>query len=227
VSTGRHLHDASASKSFTSYGRMSAPQSLMEKTAKDDGLRAFSDVRPRLYGIAYRLLGSAFEAEDVVQEVWMRWQSTDRNAIRDPIAYLATITTRLAINLVQSARSRRESCFGTSLPETVDTSADPEQEAQRGEALGFAVLLLLEKLAPSERAAYVLREAFDYSYEQIGDILKVSQTNARQVVTRARNHIVESRARRVNPSDQRRLLETFLTAAQSGEFAPLEAVLAE
>jgi RNA polymerase sigma factor (sigma-70 family) len=141
----------------------------MEETAQDDGLGAFSSVRPRLFGIAYRMLGSAAEAEDLVQDVWMRWQSTDRKAVQDAPAYLATITTRLAINGLQSARSRREAYFGIWLPEPVDTSADPGLGAQRSEALELAVLLLLERLAPTERAAYVLREAFDYPYEEIGD----------------------------------------------------------
>ena len=196
----------------------------MEETAKDDGLRAFSSVRSRLYGIAYRMLGSAAEAEDLVQDVWMRWQSTDRKAVQDAPAYLATITTRLAINAVQSARSRREAYFGIWLPEPVDTSADPGLGAQRGEALEFAVLLLLERLAPTERAAYVLREAFDYPYDEIGEILKVSEANARQLVTRARKHIAEGRRRRVDAVEQRRLLDTFIAAAQKGELAPLEAL---
>ena len=136
----------------------------VETGEHDDGLSAFAGVRSRLFGIAYRMLGSAAEAEDVVQDVWMRWQSTNRNEVQNPPAYLATTTTRLCINLAQSAHSRRESYIGTWLPEPVDTSADPGIGAERGEALKLAVLLLLEKLSPTERAAYVLREAFDYSY---------------------------------------------------------------
>jgi len=198
----------------------------MEETAQDDGLGAFFGVRPRLFGIACRMLGSAAEAEDLVQDVWMRWQSTDRKAVQDAPAYLATITTRLAVNVVQSARSRREAYFGIWLPEPVDTSADPVLGAQRAEALEFAVLLLLEKLAPTERAAYVLREAFDYPYDEIGGILKVSEANARQLVTRARQHIAEGRRRQVDPVEQRRLLDTFITAAQKGELASLEALFA-
>jgi RNA polymerase sigma-70 factor (TIGR02957 family) len=198
----------------------------MKGTAQDDGLGAFSGVRPRLFGIAYRMLGSTAEAEDVVQDVWMRWQTTDRKAVQDAPAYLATITTRLAINVVQSARSRREGYFGIWLPEPVDTSADPGLGAQRGEALEFAVLLLLERLAPTERAAYILREAFDYPYDEIGEILKVSEANARQLVTRARKHIAEGRRRRVDAVEQRRLLDTFIAAAQKGEIALLEALFA-
>src|SRR5437016_11942577 len=105
-----------------------------------DGLSAFAPVRPRLFGIAYRMLGSAAEAEDVVQDVWMRWQSTNRNVVENPPAFLATTTTRLCINLAQSAHSRRESYVGTWLPEPVDTSADPGIGAERSEALKLAVL---------------------------------------------------------------------------------------
>jgi RNA polymerase sigma-70 factor (ECF subfamily) len=172
------------------------------------------------------MLGSSAEAEDLVQDVWMRWQSSDREAIHDAAAYLATITTRLAINLIQSARSRREAYSGIRFPEPVDTSADPGLGAQRNEALEFAVLLLLEKLAPTERAAYILREAFDYPYDEIGEILKVSENNARQLVARARKHMAEGRRRRVDTVEQRRLLNTFMTAAQNGELAPLEALFA-
>src|SRR5262249_37729916 len=99
----------------------------------DDGLLAFAPVRPRLFGIAYRMLGSAAEAEDVVQDVWMRWQSTNRNTVENPPAYLATTATRLCINLAQSAHTRRETYIGTWLPEPVDTSADPELAAERAE----------------------------------------------------------------------------------------------
>jgi RNA polymerase sigma-70 factor (ECF subfamily) len=199
----------------------------IETGAHDDGLSAFVPVRPRLFGIAYRMLGSAAEAEDVVQDVWMRWQSTNRNTIENPPAYLATATTRLCINLAQSAHSRRESYIGTWLPEPVDTSADPGIGAERGEALKLAVLLLLEKLSPTERAAYVLREAFDYSYNQIASILQVDEANVRQLVCRARKHITDGRSRSVNSGEQRRFLEAFIAAAQKGDMAALEGLLAE
>ena len=139
----------------------------MQMMASDDGVSVFESVRPRLFGIAYRMLGSAAEAEDIVQDAWLRWQGTDRSAVENPPAFLATATTRLAITFAQSARSRRETYIGPWLPEPVDTSGDPRLGAERAEALEFAVLLLLEKLSPTERAAYVLREAFDYSYDQI------------------------------------------------------------
>src|SRR6476660_721033 len=132
----------------------------------DDAASIFNGLRARLFGIAYRMLGSAAEAEDVVQDTWLRWQATDRSVVLDPTAFLVTTTTRLAINVAQSARARRETYVCPWLPEPVDTSADPALGAERGEALEFAVLLLLERLPPVERAAYVLREAFDYPYDE-------------------------------------------------------------
>jgi DNA-directed RNA polymerase specialized sigma24 family protein len=143
----------------------------METTVQDDGLSTFGSVRARLFGIAYRMLGSVAEAEDIVQDVWVGWQTTNRSAVENPPAFLAKTTTRLCINLAKSVHSRRETYVGTWLPEPVDTSGDPGLGAERGEALNFAVLLLLEKLSPTERAAFVLREAFDYPYAQISDIL--------------------------------------------------------
>jgi RNA polymerase sigma-70 factor (TIGR02957 family) len=193
----------------------------------DDGLSAFASVRPRLFGIAYRMLGSAAEAEDIVQDVWVRWQSTNRTVVQDPPAFLAKTTTRLCISLIQSAHSRREIYVGEWLPEPVDTAADPTLGAERGEALGFAVLLLLEKLSPKERAAYVLREAFDYSYRQIVDILHMDEANTRQLVSRARKHIADGRRTPVSKDEQRRLLEAFIDAAQKGDMAGLEGLFAE
>ncbi|TDO48405.1 RNA polymerase sigma-70 factor (ECF subfamily) [Kribbella sp. VKM Ac-2527] len=203
-------------------------------TANDSGdledleqaVAVFAEVRPRLFGIAYRMLASATEAEDLVQEVWVRWQLCDRSAVVNPAAYLATTTTRLAINAAQSARVRRETYVGQWLPEPVDTSADPHLGAERGEALGFAVLLLLEKLSPNERAAYVLREAFDYPYAQIADILQTSGAAVRQLVSRARKHVVAERRAPVKGSEQRRLLTAFVTAARSGDLSALEKLFA-
>jgi RNA polymerase sigma factor (sigma-70 family) len=198
----------------------------VEPQAHDDGLSEFVKVRSRLFGIAYRILGSAAEAEDIVQDVWLRWQSTNRGAVLEPPAFLATTTTRLAINLAQSARSRREMYVGPWLPEPVDTSADPLLGAERGEALEFAVLLLLEKLSPTERAAYVLREAFDYPYRQIAEILQLEEANTRQLVTRARRHITDGHRTPVSSGEQRRLLEAFIAAAQKGDIAELEGLFA-
>jgi RNA polymerase sigma-70 factor (ECF subfamily) len=198
-----------------------------EADEHDDGLSAFAEVRPRLFGIAYRMLGSAAEAEDIVQDVWLRWQATNRSVVEHPGAFLATTTTRMCINFAQSAHSRREIYVGPWLPEPVDTSNDPALGAERGEALGFAILLLLEKLPPTERAAYVLREAFDYSYRQIADILQMEEANSRQLVSRARKHIADGRRTPASSKDQRRLLEAFIGAAQKGEMSALEGLFAE
>src|SRR3954447_19172830 len=141
----------------------------------DAAATTFAAVRPRLFGIAYRMLGTVADAEDIVQDTWERWQQTDRTVVREPAAFLATTATRLAINELQSARVRRETYVGPWLPEPVDTSADPLLGAERGEALELAVLTLMEKLTPQERAAYVLREAFDYPYGQIAEILRSTE----------------------------------------------------
>jgi RNA polymerase sigma-70 factor (ECF subfamily) len=193
----------------------------------DEALAVFGAVRPRLFGIAYRMLGSASEAEDIVQEAWLRWQGTDRSVVEDPPAFLATITTRIAINELQSARARRETYIGPWLPEPVDTSADPTLGAERAEALGFAVLVMLERLTPTERAAYVLREAFAYPYDQISEIVQLSEAAARQLVSRARKHLAGERRREVSQEEQRRLLTAFLSAAQTGDLHELERLFAE
>jgi RNA polymerase sigma-70 factor (ECF subfamily) len=191
----------------------------------DDGLSTFMSVRPRLFGIAYRMLGSAAEAEDTVQDVWVRWQTTDRSVVRDAAAFLATTTTRLAINVMQSARSRRESYAGPWLPEPVDTRADPELEVERDEGLKAGILLLLENLSPRERAAYILREAFDYTYRDIANALTLAEANARQVVTRARQHVAAGRKMLASSTEQRRLVEAFIAAAHDGDVASLEGTL--
>src|SRR4030095_15183571 len=116
----------------------------------DNGLSAFLSVRPRLFGIAYRMLGSAAEAEDIVQDVWVRWQTANRGVVRDAAAFLATTTRRLAINVMQSARSRRETYVGPWLPEAVDTHADPASGTEQGEALALGIVVLLKKLSPTE-----------------------------------------------------------------------------
>lgn len=187
----------------------------------------FSAARRRLFGIAYRILGSAAEADDVLQDAWVRWQTYDRSLVRNPDAFLTTTVTRLAINVAQSARVRRETYIGPWLPEPVDTSADPTLGAERGEALEVALLMLLEKLTPTERAAYVLREAFDYPYEQIAEIIGHSQASVRQLVSRARRHLGEERHAPVAPEAQRRLLTAFVAAAKAGDVALLERLFAE
>ena len=182
-------------------------------------------VRPRLFAIAYRMLGSAAEAEDIVQDVWVRWQTADRTMVRDAAAFLATTATRLAINVMQSARSRRETYVGPWLPEPVDTSTDPRLGAERRQALAYGVLLLLETLTPTERAAYILREAFDYPYRDIAKVLRLEAANARQVVTRARHHVANGRRMPATSTEHRRLLDAFTAAVQYGDIASLQGTL--
>jgi RNA polymerase sigma factor (sigma-70 family) len=191
----------------------------------DDGLSAFLSVRPRLFRIARRMLGGAAEAEDLVQDVWVRWQTTDRRLVRDTAAFLATTTTRLAINVIQSARSRRETYAGPWLPEPVDMCADPGLGAERGQALERGVRMLVKNLSPTERAAYILREAFDYAYRDIASVLRLEEANARQVVTRARQRVTTDRKTPARSSEPRRLLDSFVAAAQQGDVAGLEHVL--
>jgi RNA polymerase sigma-70 factor, ECF subfamily len=195
-----------------------------EVSAADAAL--FQTARQRLFGIAYRVLGSSSEADDVVQEAWIRWQGTDRSSVRDPAAFLATTTTRLAINVSQSARARREMHIGPRLVDRVDAAANPSLDAEQGEALESAVRMLLQKLSSAERAAYVLREAFDYPYRQIAEILALSEANARQLVTRARRRLCGEHRRPVGATEQQRLLAAFVAAAQTGDLATLEQLLA-
>jgi RNA polymerase sigma-70 factor (ECF subfamily) len=205
---------------------LNAPRPAESRTSTyDDGLAAFMSVRPRLFGIAYRMLGSAAEAEDIVQDVWVRWQTADRSVVRDAAAFLATTTTRLTINVMQSAHARRETYVGPWLPEPIDTGTDPRLGAERGEALESGVLLLLEKLTPTERAAYILREAFDYAYREIANVLRLEEANARQVVTRARQHVANRRRMPASSIEQRRLVDAFIAAAQHHDVAGLEGFL--
>src|ERR1700722_1090548 len=216
---------ASATRSLTRTVSPLPPN--IETGANDAGLSAFMSVRPRLFGIAYRMLGSAADAEDIVQDVWLRWQSINRSVIVNPAAYLATATTRLCIIAATSARARRETYVGPWLPEPVDTSDDTQLGPERDQSLRLAILVLLEKLSPTERAAYVLREAFDYPYSQIGEILRIEEANARQLVTRARKHVSEGRRASADSAEQRRLLAAFVDAARKGDMAALEGLFAE
>lgn len=195
------------------------------KTLRSDA-DPFVALQPRLFGIAYRMLGSKTEAEDVLQDAWLRWQATDRAAVQDSTGFLVTVTTRLAINVAQSARIRRETYIGPWLPEPIDTSASAEIGVETQEGLAVAVLMLLEKLTPTERAAYVLREVFDYPYEEIAAILELSEPNIRQLVVRARKHLADERRKPVGPDEQKRLLGAFISAAQQGDLAGLERLFA-
>ena len=198
-----------------------------EAAGLDAAAAVFTEVRPQLFGIVYRMLGSVVEAEDVLQDAWIRWHTTDRSVVRNPHAFLTTTTTRLAINVLHSARVRRETYTGPWLPEPVDTTHDPALGAEHAEALDVAVLVLLERLTPTERAAYVLREAFEYAYADIADIVQLSQAAARQLVSRARKHIATGRRSTVLADKRRALLEAFVAAARAGDLTGLERLFAE
>jgi RNA polymerase sigma-70 factor (ECF subfamily) len=187
---------------------------------------SFQVVRPRLFGIAYRVLGSANDADDVVQDAWIRWQGTDRGQVRDPAGFLVTMTTRLALTVGQSARARREIASGPLEVDAGDLGDDPSRVAEQGEALERALLALLEKLSATERAAYVLREPFDYPHRRIAELLGLSEANARQIVTRARMRLRGERRRLVDAAEHRCLVDTFVAAAQTGDLASLERLLA-
>jgi RNA polymerase sigma factor (sigma-70 family) len=192
----------------------------------DEAASVFVRARPALLKIANRIVGNESEAEDVLQEAWLRWQGTDRTVVLNPSALLRTTTVRLAINVVQSAWRRRESCASPWLPERVDACATPEAAAEQQDAVERAVLLLMETLTPRQRAAYVLREGFGYPYGRISEILRLSVVNTRQQVSRAQERLAANRrGRPVDSVAHRRLVQAFLAAAQSGDLARLERVL--
>jgi RNA polymerase sigma-70 factor (ECF subfamily) len=194
------------------------------RTAPEDA--PFHAVRPRLYAIAHRVLGSDGEADDVIQDAWLRWQRTDRDQVRDPAAFLATTTTRLAINVIQSARARHETPLGPRLAEPVAAGADPALDVERQDALELALHELLHKLPPPERAVYVLREAFDYPYRDVAEVLSIGEANARQLLARARRRLAGAHRGPIDLADEQRLVETFVAAARSGDLGPLERLLA-
>lgn len=168
------------------------------------------------------MLGSASDAEDLLQDVWVRWQTADRSRVRCPIAFLLVATTRLAINVLHSARARREIHVDPVLLEPVDPDDDPGLSAERGEALDEAMRRLLETLTPAERAAYVLRVAFNYRYGEIARILHIENANARQLVNRARTHLSSGRCAPASLVERRRLRTAFVAAAGNGDLAGLE-----
>jgi RNA polymerase sigma factor (sigma-70 family) len=192
---------------------------------ENGGLSTFMRVRRRLFGIACRMVRSAAEAEDIVQDVWVRWQTADRGQVRDAEAFLVITAARLAINVLQSARLRREGYVGRQLPEPVDTRPDPGLGAERSEETEMGLRLLQERLSPTERAAYILREAFDYPYRDIARVLRLEEANARQVVTRARQHVASGRRMPTISGGQRGALQTAFAAARNGDVAAVEGIL--
>ena len=200
----------------------------MDANAQDleRAVAIFVELRPRLLDIASRVLKSSDESEDVVQEAWLRWQATDRSVVANPAAFLITITARLALNVVQSARSRHETYSDPSLLDREDPQTGPQARVERDDAVESAVLLLLENLNAAERASFVLREAFDYPYEQIASIVRLTPVNARQVVRRSFQRVAAERPRTVAPAVHRRLLRAFRVAADAGDVSVLEQVFA-
>lgn len=195
-----------------------------------DRLEAFDEARPLLFSIAYRMLGSVADAEDVVQEAFLRWQKADAEDVRSPKAYLSTVTTRLAIDHLRSARVAREEYVGPWLPEPIatDPESDPAGHVAMAESLSIAFLVLLERLSATERAVFLLREVFNYEYDEIARIVGKSEANCRQVLKRAREHVAEHRARFEASTEQReRLLHLFAKASGEGDMQGLLSVLAE
>ena len=198
----------------------------------DQHLDAFTACRPRLLGIAYGMLGELGEAEDIVQEAWLRWDGADRADIRSGEAFLVTVTTRLAVDRRRSAQRRRETYVGPWLPEPLVTDADgapddPEHLAIEAERLSLALLGTLERLNPIERAVLILRDAFDLEYAEIADVLDRSPANVRQIAVRARAHAGDqSRMRPVSAEEQERLATAFMAAALAGDIDALRAALA-
>jgi RNA polymerase sigma-70 factor (ECF subfamily) len=190
-----------------------------------------TELRPLMFSIAYRMTGSVTEAEDLVQEAFFRLVRARRSgvAVASPRAYLAAATTRLAIDHLRSARAQRESYVGTWLPEPIvtDLHESPEQLAELSDSLSMALLALLESLSPVERAVFLLREVFDYSYEDIAQIVNKSEANCRQIFARARKHVGAHHARyEASTEHSEALLRSFLTAAHDGDLDQLVELLA-
>ncbi|ORT55285.1 RNA polymerase sigma-70 factor [Streptomyces sp. CB03238] len=199
----------------------------MPLTMKD--VDRFEAARPRLEAIAYRLLGSASEAEDAVQETFLRWQGADVERIEVPEAWLTKVLTNLCLNHLASARARRETYVGQWLPEPLldrDPMLGPADTAEQRESVSYAVLTLMERLSASERAVYVLREAFDYPHREIAEILGITEAAAQQIFHRAKKHLTDGKARtEIDEAAARRIVEEFLAAATSGKTEPLVRLL--
>jgi RNA polymerase sigma-70 factor (ECF subfamily) len=190
----------------------------------------FTSARPLLFSIAYRMLGSVADAEDIVQDAYLRWQEAPEADVRSPRAYLATIVTRLAINQLRSARSQRETYVGPWLPEPLvtDHAPDPSEPVELAESLSMAFLVMLERLSPIERAVLLLHDVFDFDYAEVARIVDKSEANCRQLLSRAKKHIGSSEARfDADPVQADRLMQRFTEAAGAGDIDGMLAVLAE
>lgn len=188
---------------------------------------AFAQHRGLLFTVAYEMLGSAADAEDVVQETWLRWEAVDLAAVQDPRAYLVRITTRLSLNRLRTRTRRREDYVGDWLPEPVRTTADVADDVELAEGVSMAVLTVLETLGPNERAVFVLREVFDVPHAEIAEALGQSPAAVRQIAHRAREHVQARRPRMaVTRSQHAEAVERFTAALRGGDVAGLLDVLA-
>ncbi|MCP3768513.1 MULTISPECIES: RNA polymerase sigma-70 factor [Streptomyces] len=198
----------------------------------DTATDAFEEHRPFLLGVAYRMLGRVADAEDVVQEAWLRWAGGDRSEVREPRAYLVRVTTRLAIDRLRQIKARGETYVGPWLPEPYltdfgDTAPDTAERVVLTDSVSLAVLVVMESLSPLERAVFVLREAFGHPYSDIAALLDRGEPAVRQLAARARKHVEERRPRYdVDPARRRDLTERFLAAAAGGDLEALMRLLA-
>ena len=193
----------------------------------DLGEGAFALHRRLLFTVAYQMLGSAADAEDVVQETWLRWADVDRAAVRDPRAYLVRIVTRQSLNRLRTLARRRETYVGEWLPEPLLTSPDVAADVELADSISIAMLTVLETLAPAERAVFVLREVFDIPYEEIAEAVGKSPAAVRQIARRARDHVAARRPRMpVSPTEQQQVVDRFLAAIRHGDLQGLLDVLA-
>lgn len=195
--------------------------------APDPATETFIAHRNLLFTVAYEMLGSAADAEDVLQETWLRWVGVDLAAVRDQRAYLVRITTRQALNRLRTMSRRKEAYVGPWLPEPLLTAPDVAEDVELAESMSMAMMLVLETLAPTERAVFVLREVFDLGYEEIAAAVEKTPAAVRQIAHRARKHVDARRPRRaVSPSETRAALESFQRALENGDLQGLLAVLA-
>jgi RNA polymerase sigma-70 factor (ECF subfamily) len=193
----------------------------------DDG---WSQYRPLLFSIAYRMLGSVMDAEDIVQEAYLRWRQVDTAAVESPKAYLTRIVTRLCIDQLRSAHARREEYIGPWLPEPLITGqiGDATELPELAESLSMAFLVLLESLTPVERAVFLLHDIFGYEYDELARIVDKSEANCRQIARRARQHVQERRPRFTrSPDEQQRITNQFIQTCSTGDMAGLMALLSD
>ena len=192
-------------------------------TTSDD---AFTEHRSLLFTVAYEMLGSAADAEDVLQDSWLRWSQVDRTEINDSRAYLVRIVTRQALNRLRTVQRQREEYVGTWLPEPLVTAPDVFDDVELAESVSFAMLLVLETLSPLERAVFVLREVFGFEYDEIAAMTDRTPAACRQLIARARNHVQARRPRFEAPDDVQRIITEFFVATTTGKVDDLIALMA-